>query len=77
MRSTTGTLQLRAMSFPEETGWEGGRVVVLLLKEWMDCGELVLKNSHRQAENLWMKIEDGTTKGQLVVGVCSRCLTGC
>lgn len=50
---------------------------MLLLKEWMDCGELVLKNSHRQAENLWMKIEDGTTKGQLVVGVCSRCLTGC
>lgn len=42
----------------------------------MDCGELPLRNSHKQVENLWMKIEDGTTKGRLVGGVCSRCLTG-
>lgn len=29
MSSTTGTLQLRATSFPEETGWDGGMIVVL------------------------------------------------
>lgn len=35
------------------------------VKEWLDCEELPLRNSHKQAESLWVKIKDSTDKGHL------------
>jgi len=38
-------------------------------KKWIDCKELLLRNSHRQVESLWVKVKEQTNKGHLVVGV--------
>ena len=44
-----------------------GRRVAFRIKKWIDCEEIPLKNSQEQVESLWVKIRDGTNKGQLVV----------
>lgn len=57
---------MRATSFSEETGREGGGVVALYIKTWIECKELSLSNSYGQAESLWVEIRDWTNKGRLV-----------
>ena len=55
----------------DRQGRRGGRVA-LYVRKWIDCKELYLKNSHNQVRSLWVKIEDRSSKGHLVVGVCYR-----
>ncbi|PKU42649.1 nipped-b-like protein [Limosa lapponica baueri] len=43
--------------------------VALYVKKWLECEELLLKNSHEQVESLWVGIRDRDNKGSLVVGV--------
>ena len=46
--------------------------VALLIKKWIDCEELPLRNSHEQVESLRVKVRDWTNKGHLVVRVYYR-----
>ncbi|KAK4810861.1 hypothetical protein QYF61_008833 [Mycteria americana] len=55
----------------DRRGRRGGGVA-LYIKEWIDCEELSLKNSHKQVESLWVRIGDRGNKGNLVVGVYYR-----
>ncbi len=49
-----------------------GRRVAFRIKKWIDCEEIPLKNSQEQVESLWVKIRDGTNKGQLVIRIYYR-----
>ena len=49
-----------------------GRGVALYIKKWIECEELSLKNSHEQAESLWVRIRDSGNKGNLGVGAYYR-----
>ncbi|KAK4830418.1 hypothetical protein QYF61_011042 [Mycteria americana] len=49
-----------------------GKGVALYIKKWIECEEPSLKNSHEQAESLWVRIRDRGNKGNLVVGVYYR-----
>lgn len=40
--------------------------------EWIDCKELLLRNSQEWVESLWVKTGVGTNEGQLVVRVYFR-----
>ena len=55
----------------DRLGRKGGGVA-LYVKEWIDCEELPLRNSHDQVESLWVRIRNGSNKGQLVIGVYYR-----
>jgi len=55
----------------EGQGKRGGRVG-LYVRNWIDCEDLYLRNSHDQLENLWVKIKDRSSKGHLGAGVCCR-----
>ena len=44
----------------------------LNIKNWIECEELSLKNSHQQFESLWVRIRDWCNQGNLVVGVYYR-----
>jgi len=46
--------------------------VALYMRKWIHCEELCLRNSHDQAESLWVKVKDLFSKGHLVVGLCYR-----
>ena len=48
------------------------RGVAPYVKERIDYEELLLRNSQEQVESLWVRIRDGTNKGQLVIGVYYR-----
>jgi len=43
-----------------------GRGVAFYVKKWRDCEERPLKNSHNQAESLWVMFLDQNNKGHLV-----------
>jgi len=49
-----------------------GGGVAFYIKKWIECDELSQKNSHEQAESLWVRIRDQGKKGNLVVGVYYR-----
>ncbi|PKU34849.1 mitochondrial fission process protein 1 [Limosa lapponica baueri] len=55
----------------DRRGRRGGGVA-LYIKKWLECGELSLKNSHKQVESLWVRIRIRGNKGNLVVGVYYR-----
>ncbi|XP_040404947.1 uncharacterized protein LOC121065888 isoform X2 [Cygnus olor] len=55
----------------DRRGRRGGEVA-LYVRKWIDCEELCLRNSCDQVESLWVKIEDRSSKGHLVVGICYR-----
>ena len=55
----------------DRQGRRGGGVA-FYVRKWIDGEELCLRNSHKQVESLWIKIEDWSSKGHLVVGVCYR-----
>ena len=48
------------------------RGVALYIREWKDCKGMPLRNSHGQAESLWVKVNDQNNKGHLVVGAYYR-----
>ncbi|PKU31150.1 hypothetical protein llap_18546 [Limosa lapponica baueri] len=52
-----------------------GGGVALYVKKWLECEELLLKNSCEQVKSLWVGIRDWDNKGSLVVGVYYRGLT--
>lgn len=58
--------------FRKDRAGKRGRGVALCIKRWIEHEELPLKNSHEQAESLWVKIRDRGDKGNLVAGVCCR-----
>jgi len=49
-----------------------GGGVARYIREGIDCEEMPLRNKHEQVESLWVKVNDHTNKGQLVVGVYYR-----
>ena len=51
---------------------QGRRGGAHYVRKGIDCEELCLRNSHNQVKSLWVKIEDRSSKGHLVVGVCYR-----
>ena len=55
----------------DRQGRRGGGVA-LYVRNWVDCEELCLRNSHNQVESLWVKIKDQSSKGHVMVGVCYR-----
>lgn len=50
----------------------GRDVVVLYVREWVDCEQRSLRASHGQVESLWVKLKERTNKGQLVAGIYYR-----
>jgi len=52
----------------DRRGRKGGGVT-LCIKKWIECEELCLKDSHKQVENLWVRIRDQGNKANLVAGV--------
>ena len=52
-------------------GRKGGSVA-LYIREGIDCEEMPLRNRHRQAESLWVRVKDHNNKGHLVVRVYYR-----
>lgn len=43
-----------------------------IVKKWLDCEELPLRNSSNKFESLWVTMRDSSSKEGLVVGVCYR-----
>jgi len=52
-------------------GKRGGGIA-LYIKKSMQCEELSLKNSHKQAEILWIRMRDTGNKGNFVTGIYYR-----
>ena len=63
----TGAQLSMATGCSEGTGEEAG--AGLCAKKWLECEERSLKNSHKQAESLCVRIRDKGNKANLVAGV--------
>lgn len=58
-------MQVYSYVFTRDRLGRRGMGITPNVKEWLDCEELPLRNSHKQVKSLWVKIKDYTNKGLL------------
>lgn len=67
-------MQVYSYVFTRDRLGRRGMGITPNVKEWLDCEELPLRNSHKQVKSLWVEIKDSSDKGHLA-GVYGSLLT--